>query len=422
LKIAILNTFAFGGGAARAAYRLHKSLMQNPSITSSYYITTDYENGEDIIKSNIINFDSATVDGDIQGNYIDTNRTNISNTFFSATIVDYDIVEVLKRLSVDIINLHWVARFISSKTLKEIGDLGIPIVWTLHDERPLTGGCHYSSGCDGYIQTYCHTCPQLASDPMNLPYKTLCESIELIKSLQITTVSPSYWLRDGANKSLIFQNKSNVTIKNSIETDVYIQHKREDVRPNFGIPLDAFTILCGAQDNKEKRKGFFLFAESIKIILQDKHFADLAQTEKLYILSIGHGGEELTNIGIPVIDLGFINDDIKLAQAYSASDLFVLPSLEDNLPNTILESMACGIPVIGFSVGGIPDLVIHGETGLLAKLGSSLQLALNIKLLIKNRSLLEKMGTQSRKLIVDECSLKKQAKNYVFLYQNLIAR
>ncbi|MDJ0661020.1 MAG: glycosyltransferase [Crocosphaera sp.] len=422
VKVVQLNTIDVGGGAARAAYRLHKGLQQagqQSLLLAKYKLSSDETVGvvQSLPSSDTTETDPFTA---LQTHYINENRTDLSNTLFNFPYPGWDISQVEEVQTADIIQLHWVAMFQSPQTLKRLASLGKPIVWTLHDMWGFTGGCHYSAGCEGY-QTSCNNCPQLKDDKFGLAAAILKDKLDLLSGINLTLVTPSYWLADCVGKSALFKHQRVEVIPNGVETDRFMPIAKVKAKESLGIKPNSFTLLIGADNGNEKRKGFEEMIKSLEVCLEDEKFYIAVQQEKIKLLSFGVPNEQLSSLKIPVVSLGQIKSDDKLAEIYSAADIFVLPSLEDNLPNTMLESMSCGTPVVGFEIGGLPDLVQDNITGKLVPAGDYSALATAILTAFKTPEQRAKMGENCRQLIEEKYSLSVQANNYLELYKDLLS-
>jgi glycosyltransferase involved in cell wall biosynthesis len=423
MKIVQINTYDIRGGAARAAYRLHRGLLQigedcrmlvkrKDSTDSSVFCIAP----QDLAEKSDKDFFLSTV---IQGYYIDSHRTDISNTLFSLPYPGYDLSVLPLVQTADIVNLHWVANHYQSPlTLQELFALGKPVVWTLHDQWAFTGGCHYAAGCEKYRQD-CAACPQLADDPFDLPAAVLKDKRELFKGANLTIVTPSRWLAACARESRLFRNLRVEVIPNSLETDVFSPLPKTEAKESVGLSAEIVTLLFVAHVGNEKRKGFQELMAAIQYCLAEPEFQNLVKSNRVRILCFGHLNDELEAMGIPAVSLGYLNSDQEIRTAYAAADLFILPSLEDNLPNTMLESMSCGTPVVAFDVGGMPDVVVNGVTGQLAPVGDVRKLAEAILSLVFNPDQREIMGQNCREMMVEEYALAVQARRYVELYQEL---
>lgn len=422
MKIAILNNSDIHGGAARAAYRLHRALV-NSSNNSRMVVKKKTSDDPTVIQTiPIRSNDQLSKEfyfNTIQSYYIDKNRTNLSNTIFSLPYPGYDLSESHILRDAEIINLHWIAHYQSIGTINKLLHMGKPVVWTLHDEWAFTGGCHYSAGCKKYV-TDCSNCPQLLDDPLNLPYAVLKDKIELFKDTNLTIVAPSRWLAECAKKSSLFKRLRVETIPNSLETNIFYPVSKIEAKKRIGTPPDSLTILCGAESGAEKRKGFIELFKALQICLQDPEFNRLIKNGKVNVLCFGNPNEQLLSLGIHIVTLGYIRSDNKMRDAYNAADIFVLPSLEDNLPNTMLESMSCGTPVVAFNSGGMPDMIIDDVTGRLAPSGNFQELGKAILDIIFKSELLKTMSINCRQMIEKSYSLDTQAKNYLELFYELI--
>ena len=422
MKIVQISTYDTSGGAAIAAYRLNRGLRligqdcrmlvrHKESQDDTVVLVDDkgrQENpNEDFFLSAII-----------QPYYIDSNQTELSNTLFSLPYPGYDLSELPILQSADIVNLHWVAQYQSLVTLHRLFSLGKPVVWTLHDQWAFTGGCHYSAGCEKY-QSDCVECPQLGDDPLNLPAAILKDKLEIFKNADLTIVTPSRWMASCAGKSKLFKGLKIEVIPNSLETNIYTPLPKPEAKEKIGISPEKITLLFGAMDGSEKRKGFFELVNAIKFCLNEDVFQKLLHDDKIRLVCFGKPSHELESIGIPFVTLGHLDSDEKIRSAYSAADIFLLPSLEDNLPNTILESMSCGTPVVAFDVGGLPDMVTNGVTGQLVPLSDTRKMGETIIDLIQKPDLRKSMGKEGRKIAEKEYSLSVQAGRYSDLYKEL---
>ena len=355
----------------------------------------------------------------IQGHYINSHRTAISNTLFSLPYPGLDVSTLPMVRGADIINLHWVAYYQSPLTLKKLFDLGKPVVWTLHDQWAFTGGCHYAAGCEKY-QWNCEACPQLADDPFNLPGPVLKDKLRYFENANLTIVAPSQWMGACAKKSRLFKNARVEVIPNALETDLFRPIPKAEAKQVIGLSPDAVTLLFGGECGNEKRKGFHKLVEAMKFCLKKKGFRELAMSNKIGLICFGHANDEMRDVGIPVKSLGYLASNEEIATAYCAADIFVLPSLEDNLPNTMLEAMSCGTPVVAFDAGGIPDAVKSGKTGQLVPLGDVKEMGKAILSLIFNPEQRMVMGKRCRRRAKEKYSLKIQANRYLSLYGELL--
>jgi len=423
MNIPILSTYESLGGASIAALRLCKGLLQlkqnafmivkqkqsrRPYVYSTNLKEPFYEVEEQIFK-------------EIQYHEINMDRTEASNTLLSFPYPGYDLTHTPVITNSQVINLHWVAGFQSVESIAALLKLGKPIIWTLHDENPFTGGCHYTAGCKKY-QTDCSDCPQLNENPYDIPNHVIKNKINLWENHNnLTIVTPSKWLATCAKKSRVFKNLRVEVIPNSLETDIFKPRVKVLAKKKMGLSPESLILLFGAATGNEKRKGFYKLMAAMKYCLQDKAFKKMAKNKQIRIFTFGPLQEDMERLRIKIKSLGYIKDNRKLASIYSAADIFVLPSLEDNLPNTVLEAMACGTPVISFKVGGIPDMIEDGISGYMASPYKSQELGNLILKLLFNENKRKHMNLNCRQLIEKNFKLQDQAEGYLNLYEQLLA-
>lgn len=405
LKIAQFNRDDIQGGAAKASYRLYTAL-KNSNLHINYFVKNKSMNETNIIKleqskNNIKNFESV-----INFQYINKNRTSITNTLFSFSHNDSILPNLL---DFDIINLHWIEFFLSFENIYTLCKTNIPIVWTLHDMRPFTGGCHYSANCEGFKKE-CLNCEQLSEDKLSLTNKNLMLKKKILKNANITIVTPSNWLAKEVKKSFLFKDKKVEVIPNSVDSNIFQAKDKNQAKEALGIPKDSIVLGFGVLNHNEKRKGFE------ELLLAIKRIETKLKEKK--VIGLFFGESNLKDFPIPIINNGYISDEEELSLTYSALDIFILPSLEDNLPNTILESLSCQTPIIAFDTGGIRDIVSQ-ENGILVERLNIPSLSNAILELVENKELRQQKGQKGRELIIKNYQLETQAKKYLNLYKEL---
>jgi glycosyltransferase involved in cell wall biosynthesis len=303
----------------------------------------------------------------------------------------------------DIINFHWVTNLIDYPSFFK--NIKTPIVWTLHDVNAFTGGCHYTFDCRQYEKS-CESCPQLAMSSRMKAHDALKMKLRLLHPFNYI-ISPSKWISQLSLESQIFKRYEHYIIPNGVDSNIF--KYLDDLDKNkhkLGVAIDKFVISFVATDIATPRKGV-----DILLRLQEQ-FSEYSQIEFLCV-----GNWEMQNTAIR--QLGFVHDKHKLAEIYSGSDVFIIPSRQDNLPNTMLEALCCGTPVIGFNIGGIPDAIQHGQNGYIVEPESFDSFVHYIKLLLYKNSKLN-----DRKIIsvnaIEKFSLEKQAKAYNSVYRTLL--
>ncbi len=313
-----------------------------------------------------------------------------------------------------IVNLHWISKFIDQTSFFRSLPDNLPVVWTLHDMNALTGGCHFAGGCNAF-QSGCGNCPQLKlsgdRDASRLAFEI---KQQILRNINLNIVAPSRWLLDQARRSPILGHaRSFRLIPYGMPTNTLRPVDSHAARQRLGFAEDDFLVAFGAMNLNSRRKG----GQELMAALQQ-----LRGVENLKCLVFGGGAlpEERGELP-PMVHVGHVSDAAVRRSVYSAANVFVLPSLEDNLPLTGLEAMACGTPVIGFDTGGIPDYVLPNRTGWLARHGDPNDLAQQIKYAAAlSPEQRQRIGDNARRLMQREFDVKSQAKNYIELYQSLI--
>lgn len=413
MKVTHLSTHDWTGGAARAASRLHTGLREI-GVDSTMLIQ------EGVARSSAAQRARRPARGRkalwdlLQKHCCATNRTALSATYFSAPIPGTDIATHVAVRGADVLHLHWVTRFLAPSALAALARRGRPLVWTLHDQRPFTGGCHYSAGCRGYEST-CAPCPQLRDDPFSLPARVLAAQRAALPPDRAVVVTPSRWLAGCARRSACFADARIEVIPNGVDTNVFTPADRRAARAELGLPMAGFQILFGADSGKEPRKGAASLASALRILAEKP-----AARDSIRLLSFGEPSPLFDSTGLPLHHLGYLDRDDELARAYRAADVFVLPSLEDNLPNTMLEALACGTPVVGSNIGGIPDLVVEGETGRLFPANDSAAIASALLDLIEHPQHCAELGAAGARMIRERFQVRHQAERCLALYRSLV--
>lgn len=285
-----------------------------------------------------------------------------------------DITSLPEFQQADVIHLHWVNQgMLSLHNLEKILASGKPLVWTMHDMWPCTGICHHANQCD-YYRTMCHNCPYIGGGRRehDLAYRIFVKKRSLYAHHRIHFVTPSHWLGEQARKSALLAGQSVTVIPNPINVNLFRPHDKVAARRKCLLPEDRKLMLFGSVKITDKRKGIDYLVEACRL-LAERH-PELR--DKLGVVTFGKYSEQLkAMLPFETYPLDFVRDDHRLVDIYNAVDLFVTPSLEENLPNTVMEAMACGTPCVGFNVGGIPEMIDHLHNGYVAAYKSADDLA-----------------------------------------------
>lgn len=313
----------------------------------------------------------------------------------------------------DLLHLHWTSfGYIS---IEELAKLKKPIVWTLHDMWLFTGGCHYSNSCRNF-ENQCGNCSLFLrfSSPHDLSHQTWLRKQKIFPTIQQVVVAPSYWLAQEAKKSSLLQNVDIKVIPYAIDTSIFKPLIKENARKSLNLPPDIPLILFAAAKVSDERKGLKYFIEALHI---------LKKTLSLELEVVIMGGkvpiELKALIPYPVHTTGGISDLATIATIYSAVDVFTITSLEDNLPNTIIESLACGTPVVGFNVGGIPEMISHLNNGYVAQYKSPDDIADGINWVLSHNDYTS-LSLCARKSALETYSEDSVAAQYISIYQSVV--
>lgn len=279
--------------------------------------------------------------------------------------VGNDITKLREFQEADVIHLSWINQgMLSLKMIRKIIKSGKPIVWTMHDLWPATGICHYARGCNRYCSS-CGMCPLLPhkGSKNDLSAKIFRRKKAVYHDGNIHFVACSKWLEKQAKRSALFMGQRITNVPNPIDTHVFCKQDQQEARLTVELPADKRLILFVSQRVTDERKGMAYFVDAIARLVAAH--PEMKDNTAVAILG-GHSEEVASRLALPAYPLGYMSDERKIVQVYNAVDAFVLPSLEDNLPNTIMEAMACGVPCVGFRVGGIPEMIDHQRNGYVA--------------------------------------------------------
>ena len=415
MKVSIISTFDLKGGAARSSYRLHQGL-HSIGIDSKLLVQVCYSDHKSVIGTS----SESGIGKAITGLKLTLER--FPSKFYSDNKSAYSshwlpdkINAQVKKLKPDIINLHWVsAGYLQIETIAKFNQ---PIVWTLHDMWAFTGGCHYHQACDRFTAS-CGACPQLGSKRnWDLSRWVWQRKQKAWQNLNLTIVTPSKWLADCARTSSLFKNKQIEIIPYGLNLNVFRPIEQKTARELLQLPQNKQLILfLSLQATSDPRKGFHLLQPALK-----KLSATGWQDRVELVVAGASEPDKPVDFGFKSHYLGTLTDDLMLALTYSAADVFVAPSVQDNLPNTILESIACGTPCVAFNIGGMPDMIEHYSNGYLAQPYEIDDLVRGIIWTLENEERSQKLGDRSRKKAEQEFALEIQARRYESLFGDILA-
>jgi glycosyltransferase involved in cell wall biosynthesis len=329
-----------------------------------------------------------------------------------------DITRLPEFQEADVIHLHWVNQgMLSLKNIRKIMDQK-PVVWTMHDLWPATAICHYARGCNRFHEQCCK-CPLLpGASSHDLSNKVWRRKQLLLSGQQPTFVCCSQWLADEARKSALLEGQKVVSIPNCIDTHQYRPMDKRLAKATMKLPVNRRVILFVSQKVTDPRKGMDYFIDAIHQLVEAN--PQMKENTAIAILG-GHAEDVAPKLEIPVWPLGYVNDPEDIVQVYNAADVFVLPSLEDNLPNTLMEAMACGVPCVGFKVGGIPEMIDHKVNGYVAFHRQVDGLACGIRYVLEESDY-DELSRQCLQKVQRCWSQQSVAQRYVDVYEEAVKR
>jgi glycosyltransferase involved in cell wall biosynthesis len=323
-----------------------------------------------------------------------------------------DITKLTEFQRADVIHLHWINQgFLSLSDISHIFQSGKRVVITLHDQWYFTGICHYSSNCEKY-KSQCDHCPMLKGK-WDLARRVFDRKRAMYEGRNITFVGCSQWMADMASRSALTKGQKVVHIPNAINTERFCPKDKEEARLALRLPQDQQLILFGAQRITDERKGFDLLVKACTYLKQNQ--AQLAKN--LAIVVVGGDSEKVKDaLPFNVYPVKYVSSEEGMVDLYNAVDAYVTPSLQDNLPNTIVEALACGVPCVGFQVGGIPEMIDHQQNGYVADYRNAEDFANGIAWTLDPERH-EELSKNAREKALKTYSEKEVARRYMEVYK-----
>ena len=408
MKVLFISTYDIQGGAAIAASRLLQA-MRLAGCDVSMVVRVKQGDDPAVFAAGSKTMNKARFYWERGIIYLHNrlSRKNLFDVSIANTGVPLTKLPAFKEA--DIIHLHWVNQgMLSVKEVRQILASGKKVVWTMHDMWPFTGICHHAGTCNAFTFG-CSHCPYLKKPSRkDLSYTVYRQKQTAYRKGDIIFTACSRWLGALAKLSPLTQGHKVTSIPNPIDTDAYRPMDKNKVRTNLNLPLDKKIILFAAVKASDKRKGTDYLIEASGLIAQKRN--------DLLFLIVGSRGEEIEKqLPLPAMSMGYLPPR-RMPELYSAADLFVTPSLYENLPNTIMEAMACGTPCVGFQTGGIPEMIAHGENGYVAQYKDAADLAEGILWVLQDE-LHATLSANARRKVEDKYSQEKVAQQYMEIYE-----
>jgi glycosyltransferase involved in cell wall biosynthesis len=391
-------TFSSRGGAGSVAKQLHEGQL-NEGLPSRLLTLTD-SNIQSLVAKNPMLVGEALFD------FFCVRKTTESQLFsLYRNGNNRRILESVQKSDV-IAHLHWTPGVLSLETIGRLARSGRGCVWTLHDMWPFTGGCHHAGDCRGFI-TGCENCPQVRKAFNTKVTQAFREKSRIfgVDSSAIL-VSPSKWLAKQAAESQMLKDSKIYTIPNPVDCGLFSPGDKRSARDVFEISNDTFVIGCSAANLKDPMKNIKAIIDGVAI-LQSQF-----PSKEIQILAVGDGRLESRNVKVQTT--GLIRTPDRMVEAYRAMDVFVSMSLSENLPMTLVEAAAVGVPVVCLNIGGMPEIVIDGDSGRV--LDSTDDLLNVLTELLSSVSERQRMARNARTLALSQFDLPKVLKKYAEVY------
>lgn len=424
MKIVSLSSKDTFGGAAKIASRIHQSLLKNGVDD---LLVVNSKRSKDIDK--IIAVSSLR---NKKGFFISAIENILARRKELARIKKWDIYlstrldkvytdleisllgNALDKLEFDILQLHWVGE--SFVNFTEFSNLKVPVVWTLHDCAAFTGICTYYESCNKY-KTHCGDCPFLNSgQEKDFSYEIFEQKLDRYKNIDFHIICPSHWLANSAKASRLLGHFPIHVIPNGIDTDFFFPISTEHAKNSLGLDSSKKVILFGGiAIDKDTRKGGQLLLDALKT------FHSMVKNPNDIQLLIFGADTMKVELPFEATFLGYIDNEKFMRIAYSAADVTIVPSMYENLPTVILESMSCQTPVVAFDIGGNPDIVEHKQNGYLAKPYDVEDLALGLSFCLDD-TITTNLSENARNKIVKNFNINDITNRYINLYKGLLQK
>ena len=415
MRVLIVNTSERTGGAAVAASRLMKALNNN-GVKAKMLVRdkeTDALTVVGLPKSPMLHWHF------LWERFVIFCRLHFSRKhLFEIDIANAgtDITKLREFQEADIIHLHWINQgMLSLGGIRKILQSGKPVVWTMHDIWPATAICHLTMGCHYYINR-CAKCKYLpgGGSSHDLASRIWRKKQQMLAEGNIYFVACSRWLESEAKSSALLKGQKITSIPNPIDTHIYKKGNKQEARQRLGLPQDKKLILFASQRVTNENKGMSYLVEACRQLGNLKK--DLCEV----VILGGHAEEVVGQLPMKAHPLGYVNDEQRIVDVYHAADVFVLPSLSENLPNTIMEAMACGVPCVAFKVGGIPEEIDHLKNGYVAAYRDAADLAKGIAWVLQEADY-ESLSEQAVHKVTQCYSQQSVAIKYLDVYQQAMA-
>jgi len=420
MKIVTLSSKDIFGGAAKAAYRLHKYFLDQGL---DELLLVNNKKSRDITIKRASDFYSKK--GSFH-KFIDkfilrfnewrrVRKWRLYPNRENKVFMDQEVSllrNALDALDFDLLHLHWVGE--SFVNFTEFEKIDTPVVWTLHDCFAFTGICTYFETCTKYI-THCNTCPQLRSTiEKDISYEVFEQKLHRYRNIDFHIVCPSNWMAQHVQKSALLGKYPVAVIPNGIDTEFFYPISKIEAKLALGFdPQKKIILFGGISINSDSRKGGQLLLRALEEL--KSFYTDYNQVE---LLVFGADTNDFS-VDYKTTYLGYLDNDMFIRIAYSAADVTILPSMHENLPTVIMESMSCGTPVVAFNIGGNGDMIDHMENGYLAEPYDTKELAKGLKYCFDENNN-EQLKNNARQKILNNFKIQDIGQRYLQLYKDIL--
>jgi glycosyltransferase involved in cell wall biosynthesis len=417
MKVLLISKDAFAGGAAVAARRLMESLKGRVDIKMLVQENGNPQSG--IFDSSpglfkkIINRIRFILE---RLTFLPKEKNRSIRFMFSPANTGEDLSGHRLVREADILHLHWVnGGFLSLRSLKKLLDQDKPVVWTFHDMWAFTGGCHLALDCTEYMKS-CGNCPYLRKPrTRDLSARLWKKKQKLFSHRNLTIVTPSRWMKECAGSSSLLGHFDISAIPNPVDPEVFHPVERESACRELGLDPGKKYILFGAANVRNMIKGFSYFVEAAGMLHRE-----LEETGSVELILLGRtGGNEAKMFPFRLHTISYTGAMDKVVRLFSIAHLYLISSIQENFPNTIIEAMLCGTPSVGFKTGGIPEMIEHKKDGYLAEHRSSGDLAAGMKWLLDHPDY-DAVSVQARQSALERFSMERSAGSYLRVYEKLM--
>jgi len=402
LKILIVNSFDSKGGAARAAYRLYSGLLKF-NIEAELLVQKSTSNDNSVLtfdNSEMLTFDTILL----------TNYINIKTYFSNSIISNSNLINYINESDADIVHLHWITN--SFLSIEDIGKITKPIVFTMHDNWLFTGGCHIMGECINY-KNECGNCHILNSNEINdISNINWNRKKKVFNNLNKNTyvIGLSKWVTNKAKKSSLINKFNIINLPNPINSEYYVNINKDSLRKKYKIYKNKKIVIFGAMSStSDLNKGYHLLLDSLSKL----------KSKNIELLIFGNDDNIENFNNFHINSFGKIEDDQVLIELYNLSDVMIVPSLQENLPNVIIEAFSSSLPVVAFNIGGIPDIIDHKINGYLAKAFNTQDLADGIEWILHHPNY-DELCKNARKKVLSNFSEEIVIPKYIKLYKKIL--